>query len=106
MNLEPINSDNFQKEVIQSERPMLVEFGAVWCAPCKRLEPEMDKLKTAWGEKIRMGKIDVDESTDLTMEYNVMSVPTLIFFNQGQEKQRVIGFVPLAKLIEKFEPYI
>src|SRR5512138_331613 len=106
MNLEPINSDNFEKEVIQSPRPMLVEFGAVWCAPCKRLEPEMDRLKSTWGEKIRMGKIDVDESTDLTINYNVMSVPTLILFKKGQEQQRVIGFVPLAKLIEKFEPYL
>ncbi len=66
----------------------------------------MERLQTAWGTKIRMGKIDVDESTDLTIQYSVMSVPTLILFNQGQEKQRVIGFVPLSKLIEKFEPYL
>jgi len=106
MNLEPLNKGNFDKEVIQSAQPMLVEFGAVWCAPCKRLEPEMEKLQTAWGAKIRMGKIDVDENTDLTIQYSIMSVPTLILFNQGQEKQRVIGFVPLPKLIEKFEPYL
>lgn len=106
MNLEPIHSTNFEEEVIQSARPILVEFGAVWCAPCKRLEPEMEKLKTALGNNVRLGKIDVDESSDLTVQYNVMSVPTLILFVSGQERQRVTGFVPLPKLLEKFEPHL
>lgn len=106
MNLEPIHSTNFEREVIQSKGPILVEFGAVWCAPCKRLEPEMEKLQTALGNGVRLGKIDVDESSDLTVQYNVMSVPTLILFVGGQERQRVTGFVPLPKLIDKFEPHL
>lgn len=106
MNLEAINSENFEREVLQSEQPILVEFGAVWCAPCKRLEPEMERLQASLGNRIRLGKVDVDDSSDLAINYSVMSVPTLILFIGGEERQRVTGFVPLPKLIEKFEPHL
>jgi thioredoxin 1 len=106
MNLEPIHSGNFEQEVVQSEQPILVEFGAVWCAPCKRLEPEMERLQASLGKRVRLGKVDVDESSDLAVNFGVMSVPTLILFIGGQERQRVTGFLPLPKLIEKFEPHL
>ncbi len=106
MSLEPIDSGNFEQKVINSDQPILVEFGAVWCAPCKRLEPEMDKLQANFGNRVRLGKVDVDESSDLAVNYSVMSVPTLILFVGGQERQRVTGFIPLPKLIEKFEPHL
>jgi thioredoxin 1 len=106
MNLESIHSGNFDEEVLNSQQPILVEFGAVWCAPCKRLEPEMEKLNQAFGNRVRLAKVDVDESSDLAISYNVMSVPTLIMFIGGEERQRVTGFIPLPKLIEKFEPHL
>jgi len=106
MNLESIHSGNFDEEVLNSQQPILVEFGAVWCAPCKRLEPEMEKLNQAFGNRLRLAKVDVDESSDLAISYNVMSVPTLIMFIGGEERQRVTGFIPLPKLIEKFEPHL
>ncbi len=106
MSMEPIDSGNFEQEVINSDQPILVEFGAVWCAPCKRLEPEMEKLQTNFGNRVRLGKVDVDDSSDLAVNYSVMSVPTLILFIGGQERQRVTGFIPLPKLIEKFEPHL
>ncbi len=106
MNLEPIHSGNFEQEVLKSEQPILVEFGAVWCAPCKRLEPEMERLQSSLGNRFRLGKIDVDESSDLAVNFGVMSVPTLILFIDGQERQRATGFLPLPKLIEKFEPHL
>jgi thioredoxin 1 len=106
MSFEQITNENFEQEVIKSATPILVEFGAVWCAPCKRLEPEMEKLKAAWGEKIRLGKIDVDSSSDLAVQFSVMSVPTVILFVDGKERQRLIGFVPLAKMIDKFQPHL
>jgi len=106
MDLEPLHIDNFEQEVLNSKQPILVEFGAVWCAPCKRLEPEIEKLNKALGNRVRLAKVDVDESSDLAIHFNVLSVPTLVMFVDGEERQRTTGFIPLSKLIEKFEPYL
>ncbi len=103
---ELINQANFEKDVLKSTKPVLVEFGAVWCGPCKRLEPELEKLSKTWTGKVRVGKIDVDESSDLAMQYQVMGVPTVILFVNGEVAQRLTGFQPVEKLIEKFEPYL
>ncbi len=86
-----VNEINFPEQVLKASLPVIVEFGAVWCAPCKRLEPIMEKLGEEWGGKVRLVKIDVDESVNVAMNCQVMSVPTLILFVQGQEKQRLTG---------------
>lgn len=106
MSFEHINNDNFKVQVLQSDRPYLLEFGAVWCGPCKRLEPELEKLQAAWGERVRLGKLDVDEAPDITMQFSVISVPTVMLFVGGEVRERVAGFQPTTRLIEKFEPHI
>jgi thioredoxin 1 len=100
-----INEKSFPEQVLKSLAPVIVEFGAVWCAPCKRLEPIMEKLADEWGGKVRLVKIDVDESVNVAMNCQVMSVPTLILFIQGQEKQRLTGLQARERIIEKFTPY-
>ena len=100
-----VNEKIFPEQVLKSSSPVIVEFGAVWCAPCKRLEPIMEKLADEWGGKVRLVKIDVDESVNVAMTCQVMSVPTLILFIQGQEKQRLIGLQPRERIVEKFTPY-
>ena len=94
----PVNVENFQTEVLQSSKPCLVEFGATWCAPCKRLEPEIEKLAASLKDQIKMGKVDVDESPDLATQFGIMGVPTVILFVQGEAKGRLSGFQPLNKL--------
>ncbi len=100
-----INENNFPDQVLKATSPVIVEFGAVWCAPCKRLEPIMEKLGDEWGGKVRLVKIDVDESANVAINCQVMSVPTLILFVQGQEKQRLTGLQPRERIIEKFTPF-
>ena len=101
-----ITDGNFEQEVLKSAGPVLVEFGAVWCAPCKRLEPELVKLGSEWGSKVRLVKVDVDESADLAMKFGVMSVPTLILFVGGQAKQRLTGYQDRQRILENMGPFI
>jgi len=106
MGFEKIDNSNFESQVIHSEKPFLLEFGAVWCGPCKRLEPELEQLKKTWGDRIRLGKLDVDEAVDVTMQFSILSVPTVMLFVGGQVRERISGYQPLPRLIDKFEPHI
>jgi len=97
-NFAVIQQANFQNEVLRSALPVLVEFGAEWCAPCKRLEPILKQLGDRWGGKILLAKVDVDQCADLAMQYQVMSVPTLILFCNGQAKGRLTGLQQQARI--------
>ncbi len=101
-----ITAANFEQEVLKSTGAVLMEFGATWCVPCKQLEPELVKLGVEWGSKVRLVKADVDESPDLVMKYGVMGVPTLILFVGGQAKQRLTGYMPRQRILEKMGPYL
>lgn len=101
-----ISMANFEDQVIQSKIPVIMEFGAVWCAPCKRLEPELEKLHDQWKDKFVLAHVNVDQDPDLAMQFSVMSVPTTVMVKDGQEKERFIGFKPIGKMIELFEDYI
>jgi thioredoxin 1 len=101
-----VNQENFDQVVLKAGAPVLVEFGATWCAPCKRLEPELEKLAAEQGGKVTLAKLDVDESADLTMRYQVMSVPTTILFVNGQAMERLTGYQPKDRVLEKIEPHL
>ena len=75
-----LNSENFEKEVLNSEKPVLVDFYADWCGPCNAMDPIVEELATELNEKAKVGKINVDENSDIAVEYNVMSIPTFIIF--------------------------
>ncbi len=100
-----INDTNFTVEVAESQTPVLVEFGAEWCVPCKRMEPALVELSKVWGARVRLGKVDVDENPGLTMQFGVMSVPTMILFKGGEAVERASGLQTRERMIEKFEPY-
>ena len=85
---------------------MLLEFGATWCAPCKQLEPELMKLGNEWADRVRLAKLDVDESPSLTMKFGVMGVPTVILFVNGEAKQRLTGFQSRQRILEKMGMFI
>ncbi len=98
--------DTFQKTVLQAEKPVLLEFSAPWCAPCKRLEPIIEQIAQEWVGRLMAAKINVDENASLAMQFQVMSLPTLILFDKGVEVTRVMGLQSREKLMERFFPYI
>ncbi len=104
--LVQLSSATFSSEVLASPAPVLVEFGAEWCHPCKQLEPILKELAATWDGKLVMGKIDVDKDPDLAMQYGVMGVPTLILFLGGQPAERITGLVPRERLRAKIEPHL
>ena len=102
-----VSDSSFDQEVAQSSLPVLVEFGAEWCGPCRQMEPILEQMLNAeWKGKVRLAKVDVDESVQLTMQFQVMSVPTLILFVNGEVRQRVNGKQPRDRLVEKFRAYL
>ena len=102
-----IDDATFDIEVLKSPVPVLVEFGAEWCGPCRHMEPILEQLAAAdWQGKVRLAKIDVDQSVDTTIRFQVMGVPTLILFINGEVRERVSGKQPRDRLVEKFTPYL
>lgn len=91
MEIIKLNKENFEKEVVQSEKNVLVDFYADWCGPCKMLSPILEEIASELGEKVKVGKLNVDESNDLAFEYEVMSIPTLILFENGKVVDRLTG---------------
>lgn len=96
----------FSSEVLESDLPVLVDFTAVWCGPCKMLDPLVKQLAEEWSAKVKVVKLDVDDNPQLTMSYSVMGVPTLILFKGGVPVERMSGYQPKDKLVKKFSPHI
>jgi thioredoxin 1 len=103
--LKVVNEASFQSEVLESNDPVLVDFSAVWCQPCKMLDPVVKQLAGEWDGKVKVVKIDADENPNLVMQYGVMGIPTLLFMKNGEIKERITGFMPKDKLIARFSPH-
>ena len=97
-----LSSENFEKEVLKSEKPVLVDFYADWCGPCNAMAPVIEELATELDGKAKVGKINVDEKPDIAVEYNVMSIPTLIVFKNRKEEKRLVGLRNKEELINLF----
>ena len=103
MSIAHFTDENFKKEVLDSERPVLVDFWAQWCAPCKMIAPAVEELAREYAGKIKIGKLDVDQNPGSATEYGVMSIPTLIFFKDGKVMDQVVGAMNKAGLRKKIE---
>jgi thioredoxin 1 len=101
-----ISEDNFKTDVLEAAVPVLVDFTAVWCGPCKMLEPVVKQLAEQWNGKVKVMKLDVDDHPQLAMEYQVMGVPTLVLFKHGQPVERVTGYQPKDRLEKKFSSHL
>ena len=93
---------NFDSEVIQSALPVIVDFTAVWCSPCKMLDPVVKQIADELKGRVKVVKLDVDDNPNLTMQYGVMGVPTLMLFVNGSPAQRMTGYQPKDRIIAKF----
>ncbi len=96
----------FKTEVLESILPVVVDFTAVWCNPCKMLDPVVTQLSQDWNGKVKFVKMDVDDNSTLAMEYGVMGVPTLILFVKGKPVQRLSGYQSKDRIVSKFGSYI
>ena len=94
----------FEADVLNADLPVLVDFGAEWCHPCKQLDPIVEELAAEWQGKVRVVKLDIDQNVSTTMKYGVMGVPTLMLFVGGQVKERLSGYQPKRKILDKLEP--
>ncbi|MEA3351434.1 MAG: thioredoxin [Chloroflexota bacterium] len=104
--IEYVKEENFQADVLNSALPVLVDFTASWCGPCKMLAPVLEKLAQEWQGQVDIIKVDVDHDQELAMQYQVMSIPTLILFVNGENKERLNGFRPKKRIAKKLEAYI
>ncbi len=95
-----ITKDNFEEVVLKNELPVLVDFWATWCGPCKMIGPIVEELSEELAGKVVFGKLNVDKQPELAMQFQVMSIPTLILFDKGEIVNKKIGFMPKEKLVE------
>lgn len=96
----------FQKDVLDSSLPVLVDFTAAWCVPCKQLDPIIQQLARDWIGKMQVFKLDVDENPDLTMQFQVMGVPTVMLFLNGKPVERFSGYQPKDRIVSKLSRHL
>ncbi len=99
-----VTDNNFQAEVIESEVPVLVDFWAPWCGPCRRVSPVVEEIASEKGDDLKVVKLNIDDNQQTAIKFNVMSIPTLMLFRHGEVKKTVIGAYPKRKLEEELEP--
>lgn len=103
MNEVEITHENFEDEVIKSNMPVLLDFWAEWCGPCKMIEPIVSEIAQEYSEKIKVGKVNVDKYPEIATKYGIRSIPTLFFFKNGEILNQVIGFLSKKDLKKKVE---
>lgn len=101
-----ITEQNFETEVIKSELPVLIDFWAVWCGPCKAIHPIVEKLAAEYNGKLKVAKCDVDSNQQIALEFGIRSIPTLLIFKNGKVVEQIIGAVPKKHIISKLDGVI
>jgi thioredoxin 1 len=101
-----VSDTSFQSEVIDSDRPVLVDFWAEWCGPCKMIAPVLENIASEYDDSLKIVKLDVDNNPKTSTKFGVMSIPTLLLFKNGQVVEKLIGFMPKERLLGKIKPHL
>ncbi len=101
-----VTDRDFEEKVLNAELPILVDFWAVWCGPCKMIAPILDELTDELDGKLLIGKLDVDHNPNTAMAYGVMSIPTLLLFKDGQPVERIVGYQPKPQLVNRLQKHL
>ena len=105
-NTVAVTDESFDQEVLKSSVPVLVDFWAAWCGPCKTIAPTIDQLSVEYAGKMKVVKVDVDANIEVSSRYGVMSIPTVMLFKGGQAVEKVIGAMPKPALMAKIQPHL
>jgi len=101
-----VTQETFEAEVLRAIKPVLVDFWAAWCAPCRMVAPLVDEIAGECAEQLKVAKVDVDKSPQIATRFGIMSIPTLILFKDGEPMEQIVGYVPKDRLMERVEPYL
>jgi thioredoxin 1 len=101
-----LTDSTFDEEIAGSAEPILVDFWAEWCGPCKMVSPILEEIATEQAGKIRIAKLNVDENLEISRRFEVMSIPTLILFREGEPAHRIVGAKPKAQLLQELHPHL
>ncbi|MBC75243.1 MAG: thioredoxin [Halobacteriovoraceae bacterium] len=104
--LESVNNDNFEESVLKSDKPVVVDFWAEWCGPCKALTPILDEVANELGENAKVVKVNVDEAGELAQQYGIRGIPTLIFFKGGEVKSTLVGNQPKSEILKNINDLV
>jgi len=102
-NVLELRDDNFETEVLKSDKPVIVDFWATWCMPCKMLAPTVEEIANEYKGKYKIAKLNIDDAMDVATNLSVMNIPTLIFFTSGQEVGRIVGAASKRDILKKIE---
>ena len=106
MSVLTINEKSFESEVVNSELPVLIDFWAEWCGPCRMIGPVIEELATEYGEKVLVGKVDVDSNPQVSMDYGVRSIPTILIIKNGEVVDKHVGVTTKDALKDKINKYL
>ena len=101
-----VTAQNFDQDVLKSDKPVLVDFWATWCGPCRAIAPIVEELATEYQGKIKVGKMDVDRNQATPMRYGVRGIPTLLVFKDGQVKEQIVGYVPKEQIQKALDKHM
>ena len=101
-----VTDDTFTSQVLQSDRPVLVDFWAEWCAPCRMVAPVLEEIAAEYAERIRVAKLNIDENPGVARSYPIMHVPTLMVFKDGEVSKTIVGAKPKSALLRDIEEYV
>ncbi len=102
-NIIELRDDNFEEMVLKSDRPVIVDFWATWCMPCKMLAPTVEEIANEYKDKYKIAKLNIDDAIDVATKFSVMNIPTLIFFSKGKEVARMVGAASRRDILKRIE---